>query len=559
MVRYWGDGLNDNFKLIKQAYDKAAAINKFDEDELRRAIKPIAEAYCAAQITIEIPIKFGSKDLHYLYGDETLEINGNQVITYSGDPEAGGKTVICWVCRSGHSWSEEDIDDIKFICKTACVLSEKLRLGAMANNYFYLDTITGVSNINGLGRFAEQLIRRGIFDEYGCAFLNVVGFNYVNKKVGFKAGTKVIKYYANKLKEVLGKDELIARPGGDNFVIVFKKENLSKVLKIADGIVIRIRVNSVTIKFNLSARMGIYMVNSPDKPFDKIMTYLSNCINYAKYYSRTNVVYYTKDVEHKVIEHKEFCQKFRNAIDKKEFFVVYQPKVFTKTNSLYGAEALVRWNNDGRLIYPGEFVEIFEKAHLIADLDFYVLEQVCINMREWLDSGLDPVKISVNFSNDHLGDEFLVDRITEIVDKYDIDHSLIEIEMTETVDVNEINQLLSYVDGLHGNGFTVAIDDFGIGYSSLLMLQTISVDVLKIDKAFIAEVTGDPDKRENIILRHIINMADDLGVEIVAEGVETIDQRENLTKMNCHRIQGYFFDKPLNAEDYGKRLAAKNY
>ncbi|WP_295155935.1 EAL domain-containing protein, partial [uncultured Ruminococcus sp.] len=226
---------------------------------------------------------------------------------------------------------------------------------------------------------------------------------------------------------------------------------------------------------------------------------------------------------------------------------------------LYGAEALVRWNSSGRLIYPGEFVEIFEKEHLISDLDFYVLEQVCINMRDWLDKGLDPVKISVNFSNDHLGDEDLVSRINEIVDKYGIEHSLIEIEMTETVDVNEINQLLSYVDGLHNNGFTVAIDDFGIGYSSLLMLQTISVDVLKIDKAFIAEVTGATGKRENIILRHIINMAEDLGVEIVAEGVETTDQLDNLNNMNCHRIQGYYFDKPLSADDYGKRLVQRCY
>ena len=118
---------------------------------------------------------------------------------------------------------------------------------------------------------------------------------------------------------------------------------------------------------------------------------------------------------------------------------------------------------------------------------------------------------------------------------------------------------MSYVDGLHKNGFTVAIDDFGIGYSSLLMLQTISVDVLKIDKAFIAEVTNDHLKRENVILRHIINMAEDLGVEIVAEGVETDDQRDNLTSMNCHRIQGYFYDKPLMSDDFCKRLADKTY
>ncbi len=559
MVRYWGDRLNDNFKLIKQAYDKISNIGKFDAEEFRKAVKPLAEAYGAAIITIELPLKFNEGQLHYIYGDESISVNGSQVIRYEGDPGAGGKTVISWVCKDGHMWSDEDIDDINYICRTACALSEKFRLGAMANSYFYVDTITGVNNINGLNRFAEQLIRRGKSTEYGFAFLNIVGFNYVNKKVGFRAGTKVMKMYAAKLKEQLAKDELLARPGGDNFVIVFKKENIDKITKLVDGIALKIRVNSSTVKFTLAARAGIYLVTHPDKPFDKIMSYLSNSINYAKNYARQNVVFYNKDVEHKVIEYREFCQKFRTGIDKQEFFVVYQPKVFTKNNTLYGAEALVRWNNDGRVIYPGEFVEIFEKEHLIAELDFYVLEHTCMDMRKWLDSGLKPVKISVNFSNDHLGDDELVRRITEIVDRYDIDHSMIEIEMTETVDVNEIHQLLSYVAGLHKNGFTVAIDDFGIGYSSLLMLQTISVDVLKIDKAFIAEVTEDHRKRENVILRHIINMAEDLGVEIVAEGVETDDQRNNLTNMNCHRIQGYFYDKPLVSNEFSRRLAAKTY
>ena len=428
--------MNDNFKLIKQSYDKVADLLKFDESELSRAIKPVAENYGAAKITLEIPLRFNGRQTFYLYGDECTEVNGTQVVTYEGDPGAGGKTIISWVCKEGHTWSEDDIDDINYICKTACILSEKIRLGAMANSYYYMDTITGVSNINGLGRFVGQLIRRGKTDEYGFAFINVVGFNYVNKKVGFKVGTKVMKMYASKLKEQLNKDEFIARPGGDNFVIAFKKENLERILKLIDGVVIRIRVNCTTIKFNLAGRAGIYMVNNPEKPFEKIMSYLSNSINYAKNYSRTNVVFYNKDVEHKVIEHREFCQKFRAGVDKGEFFVVYQPKVFTKDNTLYGAEALVRWNNDGRVIYPGEFVEIFEKEHLIADLDFYVLEHTCKSIREWLDSGLDPVKISVNFSNDHLGDEELIERISMIVDRYNIDHSLIEIEMTETVDVN---------------------------------------------------------------------------------------------------------------------------
>lgn len=549
--------MNEKFKLIKQSFKMLEDLSVFDEEVIREAVKPIAEVYGAAAIMLEIPFR-SNKQIFYLYGDNSVDIVGKQIFTYEGRRRAGVRTVITWI-SSGTIWDDEDLEDLDFISTTACTLSEKLRLDAMANSYYYIDTVTGVSNNNGLGRFVSKLIRRGIFHQYGCALLDIIGFSYVNKKVGFRTGTKVIKQYASKLKEIFCADELVARPGGDNFIIIFKKSNIDKLTNLVSGIDVKARVNSATMRFTLTARAGIYMVNSPDQTFDNVVSYLSTSLNYAKSYSRTNVVYYNKDVEHKVIEHKEFCQKFKNAIDKNEFYVLYQPKVYTKNNTLYGAEALVRWNNDGKVIYPGDFVEIFEKEHLISALDFYVLEQTCRDLRSWLDNGLEPVTVSVNFSNDHLGDDELVDRIIAIVDKYGIDHHLIEIEMTETVDVYEINRLLTYVNGLHKNGFTVAIDDFGIGYSSLLMLQNISVDVLKIDKAFIAELTGDAEKRENIILRHIINMAEELGVEIVAEGVETDEQRSNLTDMHCHRIQGYFYDKPLFTDAFRMRLSAKTY
>ena len=553
----WGDRVNDGNELIKKSFEKMLCAPRFEPELLKRTLRPLAKAYGAVSVCLDVPIKANSKQSIYIYGDEVPGPEVLQTIAYEGRQIAGGRLNVTWY--SGKELSDDEKDDIAFICKLVCVNSEKLRLESIANNYYYMDTTTTVSNINGLTRFVNNLIRRNTFSEYDCAFINVIGFNYVNKKVGFKMGTKVMKHYAMKLRDMLDKDEFVARPGGDNFVIIFRKENLAKILKICEGIAVRIRVNSASIRFDLSARAGIYHVSENDKSFDRMMSSLSNCIIYAKNYSKTHVVHFSSEVEHKVIEHKEFCQKFRTAIENEEFYVVYQPKVYTKNDTLYGGEALVRWNCDGKLIYPGEFVEIFEKEHMISELDFYVLERTCKDIRRWLDCGFEPVKVSVNFSNDHLGDELLLEKITEIVDRYGISHDLIEIEMTETVDVNEINQLLTYVEGLHSRGFTVAIDDFGIGYSSLLMLHSISVDVLKIDKAFVDEGTDNKNKRENVILKHIINMADELGVEIVAEGVETGDQRHNLTEMNCHRIQGYIYDKPLEADEFTKRLAVKNY
>ncbi len=561
--------MSERFELIKQAYEKITSAAKFDKKEFCRAVKPVAEAYGAALITAEMPVRRpelpGRKNevtTLVIYGDEnykSFDNIGTQQVRYEGENVGGGKTLVTWVCSEDRVWSDSEISDINFICRATCTVSEKIRLAEMANKYFYFDTATGLHNLNGLFRFTASLMRRKVQDEYIAAFINIVGFNYINKKAGYKTGTRLIKQYSVKMRSILEKDEIIARLGGDNFVLVFKKQNREKVLTAFEGIRVKCRVNSGELSFVLAARAGVYEIESSEIPFDVILNYISAALNYAKSYTRNALVYYSKDIERKVMEYKEYVQRFQAAVENDEFFVVYQPKVYTENDTLYGGEALVRWNFDGKVIYPGEFVEVLEKEHLVSALDFYVLEHTCRDLRRWIDKGIKPVKISINFSNDHLLDDTLVEDITAIVDRYGIDHSLIEIEMTETADVNEITRLLAYVDGLHKNGFTVAIDDFGVGYSSLQVLQSVNVDVLKIDKSFVDDVSEDKTKRENIILKHIINMAGELGVEIVAEGVETGDQRSNLREMNCHRIQGYVYDKPLESDEFEKRMFDKNY
>lgn len=550
----------EKFEIIKQAYEKiieATNLEKVDLRRLREIFRPVAEAYGAAEVITQLIFNGQSVKTIYLYRGDGCR--GTQTVEFTGRTRMGKVPSFIWVCRSDMSWSEKDVDDIMFLCRISYTLSAKIRLTEMTDKFYFHDTATGLLNLNGLKRFAVQLAEDGIADRYTAAFINIIGFNYINKKVGYDDGTKIIKTYGNQIKKSFDRDEVIARLGGDNFVIFYKNENEEKVKKLLNGIKVCVKQGGTTIAFTLRSRAGIYRITDPHAHFGEIMGYISAAFNYSRTLSRTNQVFYVPAIEQQMLDRKEYVQRFSAALENGDFFVVYQPKVNSGDDSIYGGEALVRWNCDGRVIPPGEFVEILEKEHLVCSLDYYVLEQTCKNLRRWIDSGIKPVKISVNFSNEHLYEDNLVEKITEIPDRYGIDHDLIEIEMTETADVYETKKLLAYVDGLHKNGFTVAIDDFGIGYSSLHLLQSVAVDVLKIDKAFVSEVGGDKDKRENVILKHIINMAAELGIEIVAEGVETDKQRQKLKEMNCHRIQGYIYDKPLMQDEFLQRITVKNY
>lgn len=550
--------MTDRFELIKNTYEQLINIGEYDYEKFCEIIKPVAELYGAAEFRTDlISDKTSQKTL--IFYRLPHEDFGDQIIKFVGKTGDDRKAEFSWTNRKGSIWNDEEISDIQFINNLAYNLAGKLRLAKLANKFYFYDTETGLPNLKKVEKFSNHLTMNELMGNYEAAYLNIIGCNYINKKVGYKAGLNIIALYGKKLIELLDNDEIAARLGGDNFVVFFKKSSEKKILDFIDGQDISIDFAGSTTNFHIRSRAGIYAVNHSNEPFGLIMSKISATANYAKNIARVPVVFYSEEIEKTVIKHKEYTQKFKSALEKGEFFVMYQPKVYTFNNTIYGGEALVRWINEGKVIPPGDFIDILEKEHLICQLDFYVLEQTCKNIRKWIDSGAKPVKISVNFSNEHLYGENLVERITEVVDKYNIDHSLIEIEMTETVDAEATKKLISYVKGLHENNFTVAIDDFGIGYSSLHLLKTVCVDVLKIDKSFVSEVEKDERKRENVILRHIINMAADIGLEIVAEGVETDIQRDKLKEMNCHRIQGYVYDKPLEEKDFYRRITSMHY
>ena len=250
-------------------------------------------------------------------------------------------------------------------------------------------------------------------------------------------------------------------------------------------------------------------------------------------------------------------EKYQSALQNKEFLVFYQPKVDSRTNTLVGAEGLVRWKHDGEMVSPGVFIPPLEQNGEIVLLDYYVLKRACEDIKRWIDEGIEPVCISVNFSRKDLMDSDLAENIDRIITASGIDKKFIEIEVTETVDEQEHGELARFISDLYSRGIMTAIDDFGAGYSSLATLREFQVHTLKIDRSFIN--TKEFSWKDEIILRDIIHMAHGLNMNTVTEGVEREDQIAFINKVGCYVIQGFFYDRPLPVEEFEDRLDNKVY
>lgn len=238
----------------------------------------------------------------------------------------------------------------------------------------------------------------------------------------------------------------------------------------------------------------------------------------------------------------------KSAIKNNEFVIYLQPKFYTDSGKIAGAEALIRWNKDGELVMPNIFIPMFEKYELVTMLDMYVLENICKLQQQWRKQGFKVVPISVNESRLNLYNENHISELIDLINKYNVQPNTIELEMTETTVVHNVELAKEAERNVHKLGFIVSMDDFGTGYSSFSMLKNINIDVLKMDKSFFDDVLES--KRGKIIIESIIEMSHKLNIKVVAEGIETKEQVEYLRKIKCDMIQGYYFEKPITIENF---------
>lgn len=508
-----------------------------------------------AEITVDIPknrfMPLGERSSAVLYEREVTELG--TPVDIEMKIRTGG-TVFIKDYPYGPGYSEEEIQTHRFIFREIFIQYNRTLAQCMLEKIMNTDINTGVANQNSLMYYAVNLIKNGRIGDYTGIFFNIHNFKYVNKVFDYSQGDVILRNYAHMVKSYLDSDEEIARLGGDNFVVICRNENASDFISKIKDVHMSHEFRSVKRELQLGVTAGIACLEGVDKPRE-VMARTSIAYQAARKTGAGSIVVYTKEIQKQLMDDQEILAAFPQALAAGEFVVYYQPKVRIADKSIYGAEALVRWVRDGQVVTPARFIPQFEREGSVCRLDYYMLEQVCGFLKSRLDKGLKIVPVSVNFSRRHLEEGDLVERITGTIDRFGIDRSYIEIELTESEDYQNYEIMSSVIGRLKERGISTSIDDFGTGFSSLNMIKKVDLDTIKIDKSLIPFDDVNNNKHQDIVMfASIIDLIGRLGKKSVAEGVETTQQLDYLEKLGCDIVQGYVFDKPLPKDEFEQRL-----
>lgn len=417
----------------------------------------------------------------------------------------------------------------------------------------YLDTLTGIHNQNYFIEKAGELLKKNR-QNYAVIKFDVDKFKYVNDLFGYQEGNKALKFLADKLEDHIHSDEICARISGDEFLTLFAYTDERELTQRLDRFIEDVKeykeMNSSSYELILS--IGIYKISNPDMEVSHMIDRAAIPQASVKGVYHSCYAFYNDADRRRILKEKEIENCMKEALKNNEFVVYYQPKYRISDSSLAGAEALVRWQKNERLIPPDEFIPIFEKNGFISKLDRWVYSQVCAKMKEWLGKGIEPVTVSVNVSRANLHNPNFVEDYKNILEESGIPAQYIELEITETAMFEKEESMLKIMDNLHLTGFSLSMDDFGSGYSSLNMLKNIPVDVLKIDREFFNESLND--KKGKQIISLIVGLAKSMGMSIVAEGVETKEQVQFLQSIHCDMAQGYYYARPMPVDGFERIL-----
>lgn len=431
-----------------------------------------------------------------------------------------------------------------------CFLLAKLfaentkRLQAVA----YTDNVTGYSNWNKFALDCTALLNKNLDKKYAMLIFDIDHFKVINDIYGHQKGNELLKSIAEILHENTNSHyETFARSSADNFNVLMSYENDSDIIRRIKHL--SENVSSLLEDYKIMLSFGIYMISS-NLPNISTMSDRAT-IARLKIKGKTDVLYsfFDESARKTILSENEMENSMENALKNGEFEIYLQPKFSFETEKIVGAEALCRWNRPEKgLIPPDSFIPLFERNGFIRNLDSYMFEKVCFLLSRWGTDHNMEMTISVNLSRVNITTATLVQRLLATVNKYNINPSLVEIEITESAVFEDTQKLIAIMRELQDAGFSVSIDDFGSGYSSLNILKDLPTDTIKMDKGFLDEATDN--EKAKLIISSLIQMSKSLGLLTVAEGVETTQQVEFLKNAGCDIAQGYYYAKPMPIEDF---------
>lgn len=509
------------------------------------------------------------------YGNARLEAlgRGEEIVYYdSGKKCFIGHTyrrisnimaiIVCRVfaIEGNDPWSDTELDQIKLFTDTVGLYVSRTKILEAAERFAFYDD-DGYPNIRHFIKYLTRLAQTPeAFMNKAALKFNLKHFSTVNQQIGRAAGSLVMQNFFKQIASIIDGDGNVCRMGGDNFVAFCSTNILNTVLDHLKGTAVVFDVNTGE-RIMVSATVGVYIIPKHFELTDAgdILDKIISAATAARTLGKEDVIFFNEDMLASKDKVSRIQRLFPTALENEDFYVFYQPKIDINTGELIGAEALCRWFHEGTLIPPNEFIPILEQSVDICKLDFYMLDHVCRDIKRWLNDGRKVVRVSVNLSRKHMLDIDLLEHIIEVVDHNDVPHQYIEIELTETTTDVEFRDLKRVVSGLQNAGISTSVDDFGMGYSSLNLLKEIPWNTLKVDRSFLPIESDVDDSARSIMFKYVVAMARELGLECIAEGVETQAQLNVLRQNQCDLAQGFLFDKPLPVREFEDRLINHKY
>ena len=381
--------------------------------------------------------------------------------------------------------------------------------------------------------------------------LDLDNFKSVNDAFGHKQGDQLLNIIGQRLLTCVRNSDTVARIGGDEFTIILEginniEDSYSVIDKILLDVSKPVRLSGAEVYVTCSIGVSVYPVDG--KNVDELVQNADHSLYKVKDSGKNDFQFYSTEMRTEVLQRLELKNQLRYALEKNELFIHYQPVVNAKTNTIYAAEALVRWNHPEKgLLYPGKFISLAEETGLIVPIGTWMLKESCKQMKAWIDEGLNLSHICVNISHRQFRSKDLLDVIKTALDESGLPPEKLELELSENILFKEPDIDFTVLDRITELGVRLAIDDFGTGYTSLSRFNDFHFDTLKIDRFF---ATHHKSEKDAAVVQGIILIAKEIGMDIVAEGIETIEELDFYCSFGCHHIQGWYFSKAISPENF---------
>ena len=421
----------------------------------------------------------------------------------------------------------------------------------------YYDGLTGAYNQEKFNRLLEPVLK----EKKPCcvAALNIRHFKFINELFGVEQANRLLCYIKTLIDGVCQNGEFFCRQGADCFyILLLETEREPVIQRIA---LLMEQISDIAIYHQKQYPVLLYCgvafsteYSDEGETRTELMSRVLLALGQAKRSGVHNICFYDQELHRREQLQNYVESHMKQALHDHEFQMHLQPKINLKTGKLGGAEALVRWvTGDGKMIFPDQFIPLFEENGFCVQLDLYMVEQACRHLRHWMDQGQQPLPISVNQTKLLFYEPDYVEKLCRIISNYDIPPNLITLEILEGLSLNNLEELNQKIAQLRHKGFRISMDDFGSGYSSLNTLGNLQIDELKLDRGFLMAAAKEGGGRQRLIMEQIILLAQKMEISTVAEGVETAGDEEMIRELGCDFGQGYYYSRPISAEEFDER------